>query len=78
MKSEEPTCALRALTLCDGQVAAGLPPRSLDAPCYCTQLAGREPSPEDTTGQQIRINRARVLAQSSEIERIRRWRQIRW
>lgn len=74
MNDDEHSCLLRRLTLCDGQVAAGLPPRALDAPCYCETLALQENANGGLEGQRLRIERARVIASASVIERIRRRR----
>ncbi len=76
MKDEELTCALRALTLCDGQEAATVSPRAVGVRCYCAALADVG-LVDELERQRTRIERARVVARSSEVQRLMEQRQ-RW
>lgn len=77
MNQEQP-CALRALTLCDGQSAPKLGPRAHESvPCYCAQLADALERDAPLAASAVRIERARVVAQADELGRVRE-RQRRW
>lgn len=70
MNSEELSCALRALSLCDGQEVVdyrrALGPR---CGCYCWLLDGARDLELPTIAQTLRTDRARTVARSSELER---------
>jgi hypothetical protein len=77
MSEQELSCALRALTLCDGTAVAEPWPRSTVTRCYCAELADVGPSVPLEVSQKLRTDRARVVAQSARIQASRDWRQVR-
>lgn len=75
MSGQEHSCALRALTLCDGQRAYGAPPRAVETRCYCAALALVDQSTWAAEASEIRTARARVVARAAEVQRIVESRQ---
>jgi len=73
MQEQEHSCLLRRLTLCDGHVAASWTLRAPDEPCYCKELATLPPDHQVWRSELLR-SRARVVARSDEIQRIREQR----
>lgn len=67
---EEPSCALRALNLCDGRQVVDID-RALaqgdgHCRCYCATLYGQA---GEELAQAVRIARARTVARATEIQR---------
>lgn len=78
MHDEEPSCLLRRLTLCDGQEAVQLGPRAHQrTKCYCEALAAAIDGGWPAIASAVRTERARVIAQSDELRRVRE-RHDRW
>lgn len=73
MQDEERSCALRALTLCDGQVVTRLDGRG-DGCCWCVALEEATAAGWDAIASSVRHERARVVARSDELLRLREQR----
>ncbi len=74
MKDEERTCALRALTLCDGQVVTRVDGRG-DGCCWCMALDEATSNGWDAIASSVRTERARLVARSDELLRLRAQRE---
>lgn len=77
MKSEERSCALRALTLCDGQTAVRPTPRADRGPCYCIAIDEAAGAGWEEPASAARAERARVVARSDSLGRLLEFRE-RW
>jgi len=75
MKSQEPSCALRALTLCDGQSSYEWRARMRPTPCYCRELLTTTPGHRDSRRQELLTDRARVVARSDDLLAILEFRK---
>lgn len=70
MTQTEHKCALRALSLCDGDLVVDLDRALAQGEgrrhCYCSMLAT---SPRVEVGQELRTARARTVARADEVQR---------
>lgn len=73
---EEPSCLLRRLTLCDGQVVADVG-RAPAVSCWCARLERALEAGDALEGSSLRHARARSVARAEETLRVLRARERR-
>ena len=69
--SEELSCLLRRLTLCDGQHVVAVSSRTPERWCYCERLEQALDRSDDQAASEARSDRARAVAQSDRLISLR-------
>lgn len=69
-KSEELSCVLRTLTICDGQEVIAAAPRRRTEECYCALLAAALRVDDSASAGEWRTVRARAVARASDTMRV--------